>query len=292
MPELPEVETMCRGLRPIVGCRIEKVIRPKISVKPIRFQPEAEQFCRELTGQRVERIERRGKRVIVVLESGYVVFQPKMTGLVSLTDPPDPDHIRMKWLLGACEKESERQVSTGPLEVFFWDRRGLGTLSFWTAEQLEQHLGEGKLGPDALSISVDQLCERFRKTQRAVKVALLDQKLLAGVGNLYASEILHRIEVDPRTPCHRLKVLQWEMLHRAMRDILEEAIRYEGSTLSDGTYRNALNQSGGYQNHHQVYDREGEVCRKCGKSPIKRIVQAQRATFFCPICQRRGGKRG
>jgi formamidopyrimidine-DNA glycosylase len=115
---------------------------------------------------------------------------------------------------------------------------------------------------------------------------LLDQKVVAGVGNLYASEILHRIGLDPRQGADSLTSSQWQMLHAAMLDILQTAIRYEGSTLGDGTYRNALNQDGSYQNHHQVYDREGELCLTCGRGTILRIVQAQRATFFCTECQR------
>ena len=122
--------------------------------------------------------------------------------------------------------------------------------------------------------------------RRAVKVALLDQRALAGVGNLYASEMLHVAGIHPAKRCHRLTMADWERLHAALQHVLSEAVRYEGSTLSDGTYRNALNRPGSYQSHHRVYDRAGEACPSCGRGPIRRIVQAQRATFFCPDCQR------
>jgi formamidopyrimidine-DNA glycosylase len=125
-------------------------------------------------------------------------------------------------------------------------------------------------------------------SRRAVKVALLDQRAVAGIGNLYASEILHLAGVHPAGRCDRLSRDAWRRIAEATQEVLETAIRFEGSTLGDGTYRNALNQSGGYQNHHRVYDREGKACPRCGSgSEVVRIVQAQRSTFFCGACQRR-----
>ena len=118
------------------------------------------------------------------------------------------------------------------------------------------------------------------------KVALLDQAAIAGVGNLYASELLHVAHVHPQRRCDQLTKAQWERIHAAMVDVLEAAIRYEGSTLSDGTYRNALNKAGGYQNEHRVYDKANQPCPIC-QAEIARIIQAQRSTFFCPRCQRR-----
>jgi formamidopyrimidine-DNA glycosylase len=117
-------------------------------------------------------------------------------------------------------------------------------------------------------------------------VALLDQQALAGIGNLYAAEILHEARLHPQTPCSRLSAQHWRRLAAAITRVLEEAIRYEGSTLSDGTYRNALNLAGSYQNEHRVYDRAGLRCPTCTRGRVRRIVQAQRATFFCPNCQR------
>ena len=287
MPELPEVETMCRGLDPIVGRRVASAHCPKIDVKSIRYEPEKEKLLRKLKGSEIVRIDRRGKRVVIELTCGNLVFQPKMTGLVCLTDPPDPGHTRLilKMEPSAERSGSGRNNLNCAEHVYFWDRRGLGTISLWNAEELEQHLGPDVLGPDALLISVDDLQRRASQSKRAIKVLLLDQKVVAGVGNLYASEILHKIGLDPTVAADRINSRQWGLLHAAMLEILHTAIRYEGSTLGDGTYRNALNESGSYQNHHQVYDREGELCLTCGKKAIVRIVQAQRATFYCPGCQ-------
>lgn len=284
MPELPEVETMCRGLHPIIGLQIQAALCPKIEVKPCGMYPEKGKLLKSLIGSKVIGIERRGKRVVIQLDCGYLVFQPKMTGLVSLTDPPDPGHVRL--ILKMQNRVANPQPSSvSPAQVYFWDRRGLGTIALWSKDELERELGPDVLGIDALQISVDELQARAAKSKRPIKVVLLDQKVVAGVGNLYASEILHRIGVDPTHTADSLSRPQWKKLHAAMLDILQTAIQYEGSTLGDGTYRNALNENGSYQNHHQVYDREGERCLKCKRGSVVRIVQAQRATFYCPACQ-------
>jgi len=111
---------------------------------------------------------------------------------------------------------------------------------------------------------------------------------VAGIGNLYASEILHLSRIHPARPANRLKPAEISRLHEAVQVVLEEAIRDEGSTLSDATYRNALNQNGRYQNKHRVYDRADQPCTTCSTGTIRRIVQAQRSTFFCPECQKKG----
>jgi formamidopyrimidine-DNA glycosylase len=201
-----------------------------------------------------------------------------MTGLVLVADPPSEEHLRVRVdLVG------------GPIpHIWYWDRRGLGHIRLLTAEELSQQLGQGALGPDALSVTVDELRQRLHSSRREIKVALLDQRAIAGIGNLYAAEILHLARIHPRLRCHRLRLAEWERVHAAMNHVLQEAVRHEGSTLSDGTYRNALNQAGGYQHHHRVYDRAGELCPTCGEKPIARIIQSQRSTFFCAKCQRRG----
>ena len=118
------------------------------------------------------------------------------------------------------------------------------------------------------------------------EVALLDQKLVAGIGNLYASEILHEAHISPLRPATKLTRDQVQRLHAATQRVLLDAIKHEGSTLGDGTYRNALNQSGGYQNAHRVYAREADQCPTCGRGKVVRIIQAKRSTFFCRCCQR------
>lgn len=281
MPELPEVETMRRGILPIVGSRVRDVRRTPCGKRPILVAPRIDAFRRRAVGHAIRRIDRSGKRLVVRLDSGdAIVFEPRMTGLVLLAAPPTREHLRLRIaLVGGTSKE-----------LLFWDRRGLGSVRLVSPGEFEKLYGEKKLGPDALSLSADELRSRLAGSRRAIKVALLDQRAIAGVGNLYASEMLHAAGIHPQRRCDRLRADDWRRLHAAMRDVLESAIRYEGSTLADGTYRNALNEAGGYQNHHRVYDRAGERCPSCGRVEIERIVQAQRSTFFCPRCQpkRRG----
>lgn len=284
MPELPEVETMRRGVLPVVGARIEDVVRPPCRLRPISLAPRFDLFRRRVRGRQIIAVGRRGKRVLLHLDdASVIVIEPRMTGLVLLADPPTAEHLRLRLALDAAGR------SEAPPELLFWDRRGLGTVRWLAAEQIEAVLGDSRLGPDALEIDVETLRARLRRSRRAIKVALLDQRAVAGIGNLYAAEILHLAGVDPRTRCDALSRPQWQRIQRAIWEILEEAIRHEGSTLSDGTYRNALNNPGGYQHHHRVYDREGDSCGRCHGSAIRRIVQAQRSTFFCPACQRKRG---
>ena len=152
--------------------------------------------------------------------------------------------------------------------------------------QLADALGEKRLGPDALEMTPDDWRTRCKATQRPIKVPMLDQKLVAGIGNLYARGILHLAGIHPARRSSRLKFAEILRMAECVRSVLEEAIRHEGSTLSDGTYRNALNEAGGYQNAHRVYDRKGDRCPTCSRDEIRRIVQAQRSTFFCPACQK------
>ncbi|MEX0978624.1 MAG: bifunctional DNA-formamidopyrimidine glycosylase/DNA-(apurinic or apyrimidinic site) lyase [Pirellulales bacterium] len=278
MPELPEVETMRRGVLPIVGSQIEGVRRAACSKRPILIAPAMAAFRRRTVGRSITAVDRVGKRVVVRLDTAdAVVFEPRMTGLVLLAAPPTSEHLRLRIELSGG----------GSHELLFWDRRGLGLVRLVSPRQFDELYGAEKLGPDALSLSCDALRTRLRASRRAIKVALLDQRALAGVGNLYASEILHLAGVHPEKRCDKMRAADWTRIQAAMIEVLEAAIRHEGSTLSDGTYRNALNEAGGYQNLHRVYDRAGKLCPSCGKVPIERIVQAQRSTFYCPACQPR-----
>lgn len=273
---------MRRGASAVLGGRITAVARVPCPAKPVTVRPRIDAFRRRVVGKTVVAVERLGKRVVLRLDSSdAIVFEPRMTGLVLLADPPDRGHLRF------CV----RFRGVPPRALWYWDRRGLGSVRLFTARQLDAALGADALGPDALSLTLEQLRERMRAVRRAVKVALLDQRILAGVGNLYACEILHVARIHPAYRCDRLTADDWRRLHAALRSVLEEAIRYEGSTLADGTYRTVLNGPGAYQHHHRVYGRAAETCPTCGGTPICRIVQAQRSTFFCPACQSKRGRR-
>lgn len=269
---------MRRGILGVVGSEIVDVAWPKIAAKPIAIYPAKPRFRSRTVGQQILAIDRIGKRVVARLSSGdAIIFEPRMTGLVLVADAPTTAHLRFRMDLRGGSVPS----------VWYWDRRGLGNVRLLSPAEQEAQLGPEKLGPDALATTPEVLRAVYHSSRRAVKVALLDQRCVAGIGNLYASEILHLAGIHPDKRCDLLKLAHWQRIHAALIEVLELAIRYEGSTLSDGTYRNALNKSGGYQNEHRVYDRAGQVCRSCGQGSIVRTVQAQRSTFYCPKCQKK-----
>jgi formamidopyrimidine-DNA glycosylase len=276
MPELPEVETMRRGLLPTVGSRIHGVVQPKLRLRPIGMVPPLAQFRRRVVGRTIEVIGRVGKRVVIQLDSGdRLVFEPRMTGRVLVSEPPNTAYLRLVF-----------ELSGGSVpRLMFWDVRGLGLVHLFSAEQFVEEFGPQSIGPDALAVTAQELCQRLGQSRRAIKVALLDQRAVAGIGNLYASEILHDAAIHPETPCHKLRPEQWKRLHASIHEILEEAIRCQGSTLSDGNYRTPADEAGGYQQHHRVYQRAGKPCLRCANQSIVRVVQAQRSTFYCPRCQ-------
>jgi len=282
MPELPEVETMRRGIMGVVGARIDDIARMPCQLKPITVAPRIDALRRRVRGQVILDVDRVGKRVVLQLDTDdRLIFEPRMTGLVLLVNPPNVTHLRLRIDLSGSSID----------RLWYWDRRGLGSIRLLDPKQFATQLGEPQLGPDALLLTAGQLQSRLQASRREVKVALLDQRAVAGIGNLYASEILHAARVHPMRRCDQLARRDWTVIHAAMREVLEAAIRYEGSTLADGTYRNALNKSGGYQNHHRVYARANGPCETCRTGIIQRIVQAQRATFFCPECQPGYGRR-
>jgi len=280
MPELPEVETMRRGILTAVGSQVTDVTQLRCTRKPIEISPAIAQFRRRVRGTTVTELARAGKRVVIWLDSDdAIVIEPRMTGLVLVSGAPTQAHLR--WRL---------QLARGPLdEILYWDRRGLGNVRLFSQKEFEARFGLDKLGPDALKITTEDYRERLGKSRREIKPALLDQRAVAGIGNLYASEILHVAGIHPQRTCDALTKRQWQAITAATHSVLAAAVRYEGSTLGDGTYRNALNEAGGYQNKHQVYDRADRPCPRCKNVKIKRIVQTQRSTFFCTKCQKRTG---
>lgn len=275
MPELPEVETMRRGVLSVVGHRVHDAERVPCRKKPILLRPSEQKIKSQLRGKRLDVIERIGKRLILRFDQQWLlVIEPRMTGLVLVDDVPDPNYLRFRIRFHGTSEA-----------IWFWDRRGLGTISYYHEDEFQRQILD-RLGPDALHIDAESLKRQCGQSRRAIKVALMDQAVLAGVGNIYASEALHQARIHPSYQCARLKRHHWQSLAEAIREILAEAVLHEGSTLSDGTYRASLDREGSYQNQHQVYDREGEVCLTCSRGSIRRLVQGGRSTFYCPSCQR------
>lgn len=280
MPELPEVETMCRGIGDVAGRTITAATFPRRTRRPLLVNPPAGRLAARLAGRRIAAVERAGKRAVLRLAgpaatgTERLVIEPRMTGLLLRVPPPSDTHVRMVL-----------EFADSP-PLIFWDRRGLGTIRFLSEAEFVRRCGPSVLGPDALTLSGPEIHTAIHSSRRAIKQALLDQRVTAGIGNIYAAEILFAVGIDPRSRCSRLSRADCGAIATATRQILRRAIRLEGSSIGDETYRTADSRPGRYQRCHQVYGLAGAACPRCGAT-IRRIVQAQRSTFFCPGCQRR-----
>lgn len=270
MPELPEVETIVRDLdRAARGATIREVevLRPDL------IEGEgADAFARALRGRRIGGVSRRAKNIVFDLGADRLVVNLGMTGrlLLAAAGDPDPTHLGVRFPL----KDGR--------ELRYHDVRRFGRLEVmpeqgWLARDAE--LGFEPLGE---SFTPEALLDLARRSRVAVKTWLMDQRRVVGVGNIYASEALFRAGIDPRRPAHSLTADEAERLHRSIQEVLREAIEFRGTTLLD--YRDASGEQGGFAARLRVYDRAGEPCRICA-TPLVRIVQGGRSTFFCPRCQ-------
>jgi formamidopyrimidine-DNA glycosylase len=264
MPELPEVETVVTTLRPKV---VGKPILAVVSVRQDILTPAELDLSRCLCGRTIRGVERRGKRIVCTLDDGNRFYiHLGMTGQVSVVAPdtPLPPHTHL-------------ELDLGVTRMRFRDPRRFGGL-WW----LGQDAPDEKMGPEPLELRPKELLSRLGRTTRAVKNALLDQRVVAGLGNIYVDEALHGAGIHPLTPANRLSMKQVGRLSRAIKSTLRRAIRHRGSTLRD--YLDADGAAGGFQRLHRVYDREGEPCPRC-RAAIKRIMLGGRSTHFCPGCQ-------
>lgn len=274
MPELPEVENTVRDLKPLlVGRRIEGVAVhwPRmLSGMPV------EEFTERLLGRQIVNADRRGKHLLFALDDGQTLMvHLRMTGQLRVA-PSDETPGSYDHLIFALDNGAQLR---------FQDPRKFGrfllTRTPWT--MLE------KLGPEPLSESftIVELYNRIANRRVAIKGLLLNQSVVAGLGNIYADEALFRAGINPRTPGCMLTMTDCSRLHSAIRQTLATAIREGGSTLGRSgiaNYRRPNGVSGHYQDRHQVYGRTGKPCLVCG-APIQRIKIAQRSTHFCPHCQ-------
>lgn len=275
MPELPEAETIVRGLRPtVVGSRIHTT---EVLHADVLREPE-QSFADKVRGRTITSVERRGKNVLLVLDGRRLVaVNLGMTGrLLPFSSPLNgergPGHPAVRF----------RFESGGAL--VFDDTRRFGTVECLTAEEWLER--SARMGPEPLdaSFSADDLHAALRESRAPMRSWLLDQRKIAGVGNIYANEALHLAGIHPQTEARAVSRPQTERLHAAVRDVLERAIGAGGTTIRD--YRNADGEPGRYARRLLVYDRAGEACGRCGRA-IRRTVFGGRSAFHCPGCQRR-----
>ncbi len=273
MPELPEVETVARTLqRIIVGKCVSEV---ELSGLPLR-RPIADTLAQRLTGRTVRRIRRRGKYIIAEMEphsywlihlgmSGRVVYFPRKVDKASHT------HAAIRF--------------TDSSELHYRDHRRFGLMEAYDVPLLEdipelQGLG---LEPFSSGFTPEWLWQQLRTSRKPVKSFLLDQRKLAGLGNIYVCEALHLARLRPQRRCRTITRREAAALARAIVQVLRQAILNRGTSFSD--FMDSDGQPGGYQNHLRVFQREGQKCRRC-HSVIRRIAQGNRSSFFCPACQK------
>jgi formamidopyrimidine-DNA glycosylase len=295
MPELPEVEHTRRTLEPhLVGRTVvaARLLRRDIAVAPgdppggfSRSRTRRHDAPRRLTradllaGERIARLDRRGKQLAIVADSGRALLvHLGMTGHLAWRPPgdraPAPPHVHATWTLAdARGRDAGRLI--------FRDPRRFGGL--WILRSPEDLAARwAALGPDALTITPHDLAARLAATRRPIKAALLDQSTIAGVGNIYADESLFLARIHPATPADRLTADQVAALAAAIRQVLHESLDAGGSTLRD--YLDATGRAGAYQDAHRVYGRAGLPCPACGTTLLA-LRLGQRTTVACPSCQ-------
>ncbi len=269
MPELPEVETIVRDLREdIVGKTITGVQFLTRSVwrfkapKPIK-----------LIGARIAGLGRKGKNILVYLSNGNVlIVHLKMTGRLTAETWDAP-----------VKKHTHFVIDFEVGQLRFNDIRRFGYLDLVREDKLGEVDYLASQGPDALDIPRDEFVRLVRAKKRMIKPLLLDQCFIAGMGNIYSDEALHLAGIDPMKVSSSLSAARAGRLYDTMIDVLEKAIASRGSSVDD--YVDARGNKGSYQDHHLVYGREGEPCKRCGR-PIKRLVIGSRSAHFCPRCQK------
>jgi formamidopyrimidine-DNA glycosylase len=281
MPELPEVETVRRGLAPAMEGK--RILRVQTRRKDLRF-PFPENFNQRIEGARMKHLGRRAKYLVGELSNGEaLIMHLGMTGrfTVSGIKPGKFHHA-------AGEDEKHDHVvfeMQGGARVVFNDARRFGFMDLWPVDDLENYAPFSGMGPEPISnaFSGAYLAEAFKGKKTPVKSALLDQNVVAGLGNIYVCEALFRSGISPKKLAGAIRKDRLETLAAEVRKVIEEAIVAGGSTISD--FRQLDGELGYFQHSFQVYDREGDACVVCAK-PVKRMVQSGRSTFYCAGCQR------
>jgi formamidopyrimidine-DNA glycosylase len=280
MPELPEVETIARTLRPLLVGR--QILGATVRWPRTIAVPTPGAFRKRIEGQIIKSVERRAKFLHIELSASHLLIHLRMSGDLHVRHgkPAPAKHDRLILFLsrekrhGSSRRKPTEQIGSS---LVFNDTRKFGRV--WLTDNLESVTGG--LGPEPLesAFTAELLLGRLRARRRRLKSLLLDQGFLAGMGNIYTDEALHLAKLHPLKSSQSISRVQARRLHRAIRLILREGIRRNGASI-DWVYR-----GGDFQNHFRVYDREGQPCPVCGTT-IRRLIVGQRGTHICPRCQR------
>jgi formamidopyrimidine-DNA glycosylase len=287
MPELPEVETVRRGLEPCLAGAV--LTRVEARRPDLRF-PFPKNFAARLTGRRIEGLKRRGKYLLFDLDDAETLLvHLGMTGRFMVENGQS---VRRPGAHARAAPADERhahvilQTASGA-RITFYDARRFGFMDLVPTAELMAHPRLAGMGPEPLSARFEAawLVETFAHRRQAVKSLLLDQRIVAGLGNIYACEALHRARISPLSPAQGLSLAKLRRLVGAVREVLEAAILAGGSSLRD--FADAAGDMGYFQHSFRVYGRAGEACPRQGcAGRIARVVQSGRSTFYCPTCQR------
>jgi formamidopyrimidine-DNA glycosylase len=290
VPELPEVETVKRGLQPTVEGRKFTYVETRRGDLRIPFP---EDFENRLTGRRVQRLWRRAKYIMADLDGGEtLVIHLGMSGRITVYTKGNGSrfgafHYETAGVeIGRGKHDHVVFDTDAPARIVFTDHRRFGLMTIVETASLESHKLFKGLGVEPLSkhFDAEYLKEVMRDKRTPVKSALLDQRVIAGLGNIYVCEALWRSRISPKRQAAKVKAVQLDVLAPAIKAVLQEAVRAGGSSLRD--HRQTNGELGYFQKSFAAYDREGEPCMRRGcHGTIKRIVQSGRSTFYCPTCQ-------
>jgi formamidopyrimidine-DNA glycosylase len=283
MPELPEVETVRRGLAPVMEGR--RILRADVRRPDLRW-PLPDRMAERLTGARIERLGRRSKYILADLDTGETwLMHLGMSGRMLVSGRVLGDYVHEH--PAASVHDHVVVEMEGGARVTFNDPRRFGAMDLMPTAEVERHKLLAGLGPEPLgnAFSEAYLTGRLRGRKMPMKAALLDQKVVAGLGNIYVCEALFRAGISPVRRAHRVAARRLAGLVTAIRAVLEDAIAAGGSSLRD--YRQADGELGYFQHAFDVYGREGAPCRRAGcTGTVRRVVQSGRSSFYCPACQR------
>ena len=270
MPELPEVETIKRDLQQLV---VGKKILDVTTDSPKQVKPSLKLVKKAIIGMAIKKVERRAKLIQIFLSNNKIlIIHLKLTGRVLIRDKQDP-----------LDKWQHVTINlNGNQELRFCDLRKFGWVKLVTNKELQIINKELGVEPFDKEFTVDYLKKLFAKTNRAIKIVIMDQKKISGIGNIYANDALFLAGINPRRPAKKLRNSEVTKLRKAIKKVLKAGIKHRGA--SDQHYLDALGQKGSYQDHFLTYQRDGQKCFNC-QGKIKRIKLGGRSTFYCPVCQ-------
>ncbi len=301
MPELPEVETVTNDLQhTVVGTAIVDFWTDS----PKQVIPNVQTVKRAITGKKIVNVQRRAKLILLQIEKVYLGIHLKMTGRLLLRregDPPDlytrvifflqyftktKSLVNSRYSRKLQEMNSFKPPDNKFFELRFCDIRKFGYVKFFKNKEELERVVHKKLGPEPLTqeFTVAYLQKIFSSKNTNIKTAIMDQKLISGIGNIYANEVLYLAGIKPGRKAKSLTFKEFKSLRKSIQTVLKKGIKYRGSSAKDESYRDLFGNLGQYQNHFLVYEQKGKRCQKC-QSVIEYQKLNGRGTFFCPKCQ-------